>query len=82
MGGDGGGGCGSRIEEITYIVPFLALGVVESAGFAVAASLGGVPVVPRGGTVGARGQQGAGRFLSVHLVLGVQPERAEPQGNT
>lgn len=65
MGGRGVGGCGSKIEEITYIVPFLAPGVVESAGFAVVASLGVVPVVPGSGTVGARGQRGAGRLLSV-----------------
>lgn len=74
-------GCESKIEEITYIVPFLALGVVESAGLAVAASLGVVPVVPRSGSVGARGQRGAGRLLSVHLVLGVQSGRAEPRRN-
>lgn len=52
MGG-GGWGCGSKIEEITYIVPFLALAVVESAGLAVAASLGVVPIVPCCGGVGA-----------------------------
>lgn len=78
----GGWGCGSKIEEITYIVPFLALGVVESAGLAVAASLGVVPVVPGGGRVGARGQRGAGGLLSVRLVLGVQSGRAEPHSNT
>lgn len=77
----GGWGCGGKIEEITYIVPFLALGVVESAGLAVAASLGVVPVVPRRGSVGARGQRRAGCLLSVHLVLGVQPGRAEPHSN-
>lgn len=60
------------MEEITYIVPLLALRVVESAGLAVAASLGVVPVVPCGGTVVARGQRGACRLLSVRLVLGVQ----------
>lgn len=78
----GGWGCGGKIDEITYIVPFLALGVVESAGLAVAAPLGVVPVVPRRGTVGARGQRGAGRLLSVRLVLGVQSGRAEPHSNT
>lgn len=77
----GGWGCGGKIEEITYIVPFLALGVVESAGLAVAASLGVVPVVPRRGSVGARGQRRAGCLLSGHLVLGVQPGRAEPHSN-
>ena len=40
-------------------VPLVALGVVESAGLAVAASLGVVPVVPRRWSVGARGQRGA-----------------------
>ena len=83
VGVDGGGwGFGSRIEEITYIVPFLALGVVESAGLAVAASLGVVPIVPRGRTLGARGERGARRLLSVVLVLGVQSGRAETHSNT
>lgn len=63
-------------------MPFLALGVVESAGLAVAASLGVVPVVPGGGTVGARGQRGARRLLPVRLVLGVQSGRAEPHSDT
>ena len=51
---------------------FLALAVGESAGFAVATALGVVPVVPRGRTVGPGGQRGAGRLLSVRLVLGDQ----------
>lgn len=59
-------------------MPFVALGVVESAGLAVAASLSVVPVVPRRWSVGAWGQRGAGHLLSVHLVLGVQSGRAEP----
>lgn len=49
-------GCGGEIEETTYIVPFLALAVVESAGLSVAAPLAVVPVVPGGGSFGARGQ--------------------------
>lgn len=77
-----GEGSGSKIEEITYIVPLLALGVVESAGLAVAAALGVVPVVPGGWTVGAQGQRGAGRLLPVCLVLGVQSGRAKQHGNT
>lgn len=76
MGG-GGRGYGGKIDEITYIVPFLALGMVESARLAVAAALGVVPVVPRRGTAGARGQRGAGRLLSVCLVLGVESGGAE-----
>lgn len=74
VGGGVGGrvwGCGSKIEEITYIVHFVALAVVGSAGPAVAAPLGVVPVVPHCGGVGAGGQRGAGRLLSVRLVLGV-----------
>lgn len=63
-------------------MPFLALGVVESAGFAVVASLGVVPVVPCSWTVGARKQRGAGRLLSVCLVLGVQSGGAEAHGST
>lgn len=76
MQGWGVGDVEAKIE-ITYIVPFLALGVVESAGFAVVASLGMVPVVPRSGTVGAWGQRGAGRLLSVCLVLGIQSGKTE-----
>lgn len=67
-----GVGGGSKVEEITYIVSFLALAVVESAGLAVAASLGVVPVVPGGGAGGARRHRGAWRLVSVRLVLGVQ----------
>lgn len=55
-----GRGLGGKIEKITYIVSLLALGVVESAGLAVAAPLAVLPVVPRGGGVGARGQRRAG----------------------
>lgn len=76
-----GWGCGSKIEEITYIVPFLALGVVESAGFAIVAALGMVPVVPCSRTVGAWGKRGAGRLLSVCLVLGVQSGIVEAHSN-
>lgn len=71
------GGRGGKIEEITYIVPFLALGVVESVALAVAASRRVVPIVPRCGSVGARGQQGAGCLLSIRLVLGVQSGGAD-----
>lgn len=63
--------CGNKIEEITYIVPFLAIGVVESAGLAIAASLGVVPVVPSGGTLGGRGLRGVRYLLTVSLVFGV-----------
>lgn len=44
----GGGGYGGKIEETTYIVAFLALGVDEFAGLAVVVSLGVFSVVPRG----------------------------------
>lgn len=67
------GGGGGKIEKITYIVSLLALGVVESAGLAVAAPLAVLPVVPGGGGVGARGQRRAGGLLSVRLVFGVGP---------
>jgi len=77
-----GEGGGSKIEEITYIIPFLAFGVVESASLAVAALLGVVPVVPRGRMVGTRGQRGGGGLLSVCLVFGVQSGRAQPHSTT
>lgn len=64
---------GGKIEKITYIVSLLAIGVVESAGLAVAAPLAVLPVVPRGGGVAARGQRRAGGLLSVRLVFGVGP---------
>lgn len=78
----GSGGCGGKIEEITYIVPSFAPGVVESAGFAVAASLGVVPVVPRRRGVAAGGQRRAGGLLSVRLVLGVRSERSRATRGT
>lgn len=77
-----GGGCGGKIEEITYIVPSFALGVVESAGLAVAASLGVVPVVPRRRGVGAGGQRRAGCLLPVRLVLGVRSGRSRAAQGT
>lgn len=63
--------CGNKMKEITYIVPFLAIGEVESAGLAVAASLGVVPVVPSGGTLGGRELRGANHLLTIRLVFGV-----------
>lgn len=63
------GGSGSRTEEVTYIMPLLALGGFESAGLAVAAALTVVPVVPRRGTVWVQRQRRACRLLSVCLVL-------------
>lgn len=63
--------CGTSIKWYSLIVPFLAIGVVESAGLAVAASLGVVPVVPSGGTLGGRGLRGVRHLLTFRLVFGV-----------
>lgn len=71
------GGCGGKVEELTYIVSSLALGVlVQAARLAVAAPLVVLAVVPRSGSVGARGGRSrAGASLLARLVFGVGPGR-------
>lgn len=70
-------GDGGKAEVLTYIVASLALGVlVQAARLAVAAPLVVLAVVPRSGSVGARGgRRHAGASLLVRLVFGVGPGR-------
>lgn len=78
-GGGARGGCGGKMEKLTYIVSSLAHDVlVQAARLAVAAPLVVLAVVPRRWSVGGRGgRRRAGGFLSVRLVFGVGPGRVE-----
>lgn len=56
----GEGGLWGKIEGTTYIKMLLSLSLTEFSGLAITVSLGVIPVVPCGGSVGGRGEQGAG----------------------
>lgn len=66
-----GKGVWGKREGTTYIMTLLALSLIEFSSFAIAVSLGVIPVVPVRGSVGVWGRQCTGHLWPIHPVLRV-----------
>lgn len=72
----GEGGVWGKIEETTYIMTLLALSLIEFSSLAIMVSLGVIPVVPGGGSIGGRGEQRAGLW-PVYPVLRIHSAKED-----